>query len=168
MKLEELLPTQAWEALERELHNRSGLNACIYDRDGNRITSFAAWANGLCPQIKSSAQGVATICAVANQYFTSQAKETGQLVVGECDAGLAKFALPIVHQGEFLGTLGGCGFRFPESEVETFLIHKATGLKMEDLERESDKVAEITRQEIEELAGWLQKRLDQALMRGTA
>ena len=168
MRLDDLMPIQGWEALERELHERSGLNACTYDPEGSRITAFSAWANDICPQVKASPQGVAAICAVANQFFTNQARETGQRVIGECDGGLAKFALPIVHQGQFLGTIGGCGHRFPDGEVETFLIHKSTGLKMEDLEQLCTGVRTITRQDVEELAGWLQLRLDEVLLRGSA
>jgi len=163
MRITDVLPVEQWEELERELHERSGLNACVYDNEGNRITSYTAWANELCSLIKSYPQGVSTICAVANQNFTSQASQTQEPVVSECDAGFVKFALPIVFRQEFLGTIGGCGHCLPDGEVETFLIHKALGIDEAQLERMAQEVQTITEEEINENIAYLQRRLQEVI-----
>ncbi|MEA1991895.1 MAG: PocR ligand-binding domain-containing protein [Thermodesulfobacteriota bacterium] len=163
MKLTELMSIEKWEALEKALNKRSSLNACVYDTGGFRITSFTAWANDLCPAIKSSPQGASAICALANQYVTSQSKETGQPVIIECDAGMVKFAIPIFWNNNFLGTAGGCGHRLPDSEVETFLIHKAIGRDLEELDAMAANVKTISNEEINEHIKFLQNELSSLL-----
>jgi len=159
VKLTELASIEKWEALEKALNKRSGLNACVYDTEGFRITSFTAWANDLCPAIKSTPQGASAICALANQYVTSQSKETGQPVIIECDAGMVKFAIPIFWNNDFLGTVGGCGHRLPDSEVETFLIHKAINRDLEELDTMAASVKTISDEEINEHIKFLQNEL---------
>jgi len=163
VKLTELMSIEKWEALEKAFNKRSGLNACVYDTEGFRITSFAAWANDLCPAIKSSPQGASAICALANQYVTSQAKETGQPVIIDCDAGMVKFAIPIFWNNDFLGTVGGCGHRLPDSEVETFLIHKAIGRDLKELDAMAADVKIISNEEINEHIKFLQNELSSLL-----
>jgi len=163
MKLTELVPIEKWEALEKALNKRSGLNACVYDTEGFRITSFAAWANDLCPAIKSSSQGASAICALANQHVTSQCKETGQPVIIECDAGLVKFAIPIFWDNDFLGIVGGCGHRLPDSEIDTFLIHKTINRDLEELDAMAANVKTISNEEINEHIKFFQNELSSLL-----
>jgi ligand-binding sensor protein len=163
MKLTELVSIEKWEALEKAFNKRSGLNACIYNTEGYRITSFTAWANDLCPAIKSLPQGASTICALANQHVTSQSKETGQPVIIECDAGLVKFAVPIFWNNDFLGIAGGCGHRLPDSKVDTFLIHKTIDRDIEKLDAMAANVKTISDKEINEHINFLQNELSSLL-----
>ncbi len=159
MKLTDIAPVEEWEALERALNKRSGLNSSVYNTEGFRITSFTAWANDLCPIIKSTPQGASAICALANQHATNKSKETRQPVIIECDAGFAKFAVPIFWNNEFLGTVGGCGYCLPGTEVDTFLIHKATAHDLQDLESKATSVKTITKEEIDGHIKFIQDEL---------
>jgi len=159
MRLEDIAPVEKWEALERELHETSGLNACVYNAEGTRITSYTAFANRLCPHIKSFPAGIETVCAVANQHCANMVRESGTPYTTECDAGLVKFVVPIVQDGEFLGTIGGCGHRLPDSEVETFLLTKSLGTPEEELEAMAAEVQTITQNEIDLYIKVLQSRL---------
>ena len=163
MKLTELAPIEKWEALEKALNKRSGLNSCVYDTDGYRITSFTAWANDLCPVIKSTPQGASAICALANQHATNKAKETGQPVIIECDAGFVKFAVPIFWDNVFLGTVGGCGYRLPDAEIDTFLIHKSTGHDLQELDSLAVNVKTISNEEIDGHIKFIQDELSSLL-----
>ncbi len=163
MKLTDLLPIEKWENLERALNKRSGLNSSVYNAEGFRITTFVAWANDLCPAIKSAPQGASAICALANQYVTSQCRETGQPATIECDAGLAKFAIPIFWNNEFLGTVGGCGYRLPDSEVDTFLIHKTIDYDIKKLDAMAANIKIITNEEIDAHIKFLQDELSSLL-----
>lgn len=51
----------------------------------------------------------------------AQAKQTRKPVIGECDAGLIKIAVPIFIDGTFMRTAGGCALLPAGGEVETFL-----------------------------------------------
>ena len=163
MKLTDITSIEKWEAFEKELHDRSGMNASVYDNEGNRITSYAAWANEVCPTIKSFPEGVAAICAGANQYFTAQTEKTKQPLVDECDAGFVKFAVPIFYKQEFLGTVGGCGHLLPDGEVETFYIEKAIGKNDLELEEKLNTVKETSQEDLKKLIDFVQIYLDNIL-----
>jgi ligand-binding sensor protein len=163
MELTDVAPVEKWEELEKKLHQNSGLNACVYNDQGARITKYVAWGNELCPIIKGHPQGVANICAVANQNMTSQAREAGEPVVDECDAGFVKFAVPIVKSGQFLGTVGGCGHIYPDGEVETFYIHKSIDHDQEELDKLAAKVPQTSPEEIQKQIELVQKELAEIL-----
>ncbi len=163
MDLTDIISMEKWETFEKELYDRSGMNACVYDNQGNRITSLAAWANEVCPTIKSYPEGIAAVCAVANQYFTTQTAKTKQPVIDECDAGFVKFAVPIFYQQEFLGTVGGCGHILPNGEVETFFIEKAIGKDNLELEKKVDTVKNISENDIKKLGEFVQTYLKNML-----
>ncbi|MCD4720369.1 MAG: PocR ligand-binding domain-containing protein [Desulfobacula sp.] len=163
MNLTDIISIEKWEAFEKELYDRSGMNACVYDNQGNRITSYVSWANEVCPTIKSYPEGIAAICAVANQYFTKETAETKQPLVDECDAGFAKFAVPIFYKHEFLGTVGGCGHILTDGEVGTFYIEKAIGENDLGLEKKIDTVKQISENEINKLVDFVQTYLKKIL-----
>jgi len=159
MNLTDILSIEKWEAFEKELNKRSGMNACVYDNKGNRITKYAAWANEVCPTVKSYPEGIAAVCAGANQFFTSETAKTKQPVVDECDAGFVKFAVPIFYQQEFLGTAGGCGHLLPDGEVEIFYIEKTIGKDNLDLEKKAGTVKKTSEKEIKEWIDFVQTYL---------
>jgi len=121
MKLTDILPVKKWEALEKEINKRFDLNAPVFDKDGIRITDFKKWVNNLCPVIKANKRGQSFICAVAHQNIAAEAEKTKQPVIGECDAGFVKIAVPIFVGDEFLGVAGGCGRINHGNRVEFFL-----------------------------------------------
>jgi len=87
MKLTDILPVEKWVELEKDINERFGLNASVFDREGVRITDFKKWANKLCPVVKGNKKGQTYICAAAHQNIAGQAKQTRKPVIGECDAG---------------------------------------------------------------------------------
>jgi len=57
VKLKDILSIEKWTEIEKEINNKFGLNASVFDADGIRITRFKNWANRLCPVIKSYENG---------------------------------------------------------------------------------------------------------------
>ena len=139
MELTDILSEQEWAQFEKELFDRFKINCTVYNTSGVGVTGKPNWCNKLCPEVKANKDSLAAICAPGNQNFMAQAKQTSKPVIGECDAGLVKIAVPIYVNEEFLGTAGGCGLLPEGGEVETFLIEKTTGLSEE-------KIAELTRE----------------------
>ena len=45
MKLTDILPIEKWIALEKDLHNRYGLDVNVFDTSGVRISDFKEWVN---------------------------------------------------------------------------------------------------------------------------
>ena len=72
-------------------------------------------------------------------------------VIGECDAGLLKVAVPIFVRDVFLGIVGGCGQMMDNCQVESFLLHKITGLDEEKIERLSGDIPSMNDVALEEL-----------------
>jgi ligand-binding sensor protein len=160
MKLTDILPLEKWVELEKEIHNRHGLNAAVLDKDGIRITDYRNWANRLCPVVKSNEKGQSFICAVANQNMMAQAMETRKPVTEECDAGLVKLVVPIFVGDEFLGIAGGCGLLLDDGEVESFLVSKTTGIDEKEIQGLSDDISKITADKIESLIEYVQEQMD--------
>ena len=159
MKLVDILSLEKWIELEKEINKRFGLNAAVFDADGTRITNFKKWANRLCPVVKANEKGGSFICAVAHQNAASQAKKTRKSVIVECDAGLVKVVVPIFVDGEFLGVAGGCGLLLNNSEVDTFLTNKTTGIDVGEIENLSNDIKIISDDKIELLIEYIQKEI---------
>jgi ligand-binding sensor protein len=157
MKLADIAPLENWVALEKEINKRSGLNASVFDENGFRITNFQKWANRLCPAVKGIPRGQQFICAVAHQNIAAQTLKTRKPVVDECDAGLVKFAVPIFIDGEFLGVAGGCGLIHNQEKVDTYLIHRTTGLDESDVQRLSDDIGSISDERLTSVIAYVEK-----------
>ena len=131
MRMDDLLPVAAWKKFEQELNQATGLNACVFDAEGNRVTDFVAWANGLCPLIKSDPASAQAICSVAHQEIARQARQTRQPAVAECDAGMLKICVPIYVDETFVGIAGGCGMLADPAHLEPFHVSRVTDLPEE-------------------------------------
>ena len=114
MELADIISIEEWTTIEEDLYRLCGMNVRVYDNKGKHITSHEGWANNLCPLIRSSREGLMTVCSVAQQNVAAQARKRKSPVLSECDAGLVKFVVPIFWGEEFLGTLGGCGFHLED------------------------------------------------------
>jgi len=159
MNLADILPLEKWVETEKEINARSGLDSSVFDIDGIRITDYKEWSNRLCPAIKANEKGQSYICAVAHQNLATIAKKTRKPVIMECDAGLVKIIAPIFINGEFSGTVGGCGLLLDDGEADAFLINKTTGIDYETIENLSGGIDSITTKKAEAIAAFLESRV---------
>jgi ligand-binding sensor protein len=161
MELTDIMPKDEWARFETELHDRFHMNCTVYNISGIGITGKPNWCNKICPVIKANKDSLAAICAPGNQNFMAQAKNTKQAVIGECDAGLMKIAVPIFINGEFLGTAGGCGRLLSGGEVETFMIEKTTGLNEDEIDGLCQGLNSITEDQAEQMAAFIESRIQE-------
>lgn len=159
MELTDILSKEQWAEFEKELFDRFHINCTVYNTAGVGVTGKPNWCNRLCPEIKANKDSLAAICAPGNQNFMAQARQTKKPVIGECDAGLVKIAVPILVDGEFLGTAGGCGLLPEGGEVETFMIEKSMGLSEEQIAELCEGLGEMTEAQAEEMAAFIEGRL---------
>ncbi len=160
MKLTDVLPIEEWLALEKDIHERSGLNASVFDIDGIRITGYKQWANQLCPKIKAVDRGQSFICAVAQMNIAEVARQAKKAIVEECDAGLLKLVVPIFVNDEFIGSAGACGLILDDGEVDSFMVNKTVGLEVEEIERLAKNIGSISSEQAEALGAYIQHRID--------
>lgn len=161
MKPTDLQPADAWAALERELAERSGLTSVVFDAENNRVTDTVTWANELCPRIKGNPDSASQICAVAQQSMLAAAAKTGKPMVEECDAGMLKVVVPILIEGELVGSVSGCGRLDPASELETDYIAQATGQPPEEVATLARSIQPVTEEQAEAHAAYIIERLQQ-------
>ena len=159
MQLTDLMSKQEWSRFEKELFDRFHINATVYDASGAGVTGMPNWCNRLCPKIKANPESLAAICAPGNQHFMAQAKQTRRPVIGECDAGLLKIAVPIFIGDTFLGTAGGCGLLPQDGEVEFFLIGKTMGATESQITDLCDGLGTMTEEQAEEMAAFIEARI---------
>ena len=163
MKLTDIQPIEKWVELEKEIVERFAVDSNVFGVDGVRITEFKAWANKLCPAIKATDKGQSFICAVAHMNIATQAKQTRQAVIEECDAGLVKIVVPIFVDEEFIGAVGACGVLLKDGEVDTFLINKITEIEEEKAEQLAEGIGTMANEKAEALAQFVQGRIDDIL-----
>jgi ligand-binding sensor protein len=159
MELIDLLPQEDWISLEKEIHSWTGLKAAIYDTEGQRITDYECRANNLCPAIRASASGGSQICNISHQSIQAAAARAGKPVVDECDAGMLKVVVPIMIDGEIVGTCSVCGLLLDNSDVDAFYVAKVTGMTEDEVEALSDGMERLTTAHAEALAMFLSRRV---------
>jgi ligand-binding sensor protein len=165
MELTDILCVEAWARFEKELFDRFHINCTVYNTSGVGVTGKPNWCNQLCPVIKANPDALAAICAPGNQNFMAQAKQTAKAVIGECDAGLVKIAVPIFAEDEFLGTAGGCGLLPEGGEVETFMIEKSTGMSEAEIADLSKSVGTMSDAKAGEMADFIENRITKEVSR---
>ena len=155
MKLTDLAPLDRWIELEKDIHQKSGLDLNVFDTKGYRISEFKNWANRLCPEIKATDKGQSFICAPAHMNIATLAMRSKQPVIEECDAGMLKLVVPIFSNDEYVGVVGACGFLLDDGEVDSFLVNKMTDISEEKVERLAEGINSITTEKAEILAQYI-------------
>jgi ligand-binding sensor protein len=164
MELTDLLPVDKWMELEAKINRRSGLNATVFDINHMRITDFKKWANNLCPVIKANEKGQTFICATAQRNIVAMAQKTRKPVVEECDAGMIKIVAPVFVNGEFLGSVSGCGLlQTDEGKVESFLVNKTTGINEQEIEGLSKTVGDISIEDAEAFSLFIDEEVNKVV-----
>ncbi|MFC1876394.1 PocR ligand-binding domain-containing protein [Thermodesulfobacteriota bacterium] len=165
MELTDLLSVEEWMTLEKEIHNRYGLDTNVFNTDGIRITPYKSWINRICPEIKATDKGQSFICAVAHMNLAVMARNSGQAVVEECDAGIVKIVVPVFVADIFVGAVGACGKCLEDGEVDAFLVNKVTGIdeaKVESLARDIERISPET---IAKLIAYVEEKIQNIIHR---
>ena len=163
MKLTDVYPIEKWMAFEKNIHEKFGMDANVFNPQGIRITEYKEWVNRLCPAIKAIDKGQSYICAVAHMNIAAQAMQTRKPAIEECDAGLIKLVVPIFIGDEFAGAVGACGLLAEDGEVDDFLINKTTDMNEDVIQELSEGIGTISRQKAQALAEYIQQELHRIL-----
>jgi len=160
MELLDLCSLETWETLEKDIRDRSGLNAAVFNLQGIRIIPTSQWPNRLCPEIKAGPKGQSFICATAHMNIANQARESREPVIEECDAGMLKLVVPVYVGDEFIGAVSGCGLLLDDGVVDTFLVNKITDMPEDRLEELATGMVAITMEQARELCRFIQGRVE--------
>ena len=159
MELTDLAPLKKWIELEKDIHQKTGLDVNVFDTKGYRISDFKNWANRLCPEIKATDKGQSFICAAAHMNIAALAMRSKKPVIEECDAGMLKLVVPIFFDDEYIGAVGACGFLLDGGEVDSFLVNKMTDIKEDKVKGLAEGIERITTEKAEKLAQYITEQL---------
>lgn len=168
MEMTDILPAEGWARLEQDIYERFGVSAHAHNRDGAPFTARELWGNRLCPALRAIPGAGTGICAVVNQAVRAEARQTGKSVITDCDAGLMLIAVPVVVDGEFVGMLGGCGGLRGDSEPESFLVEKLTGMSEEQVAELSSDMRKYSEDDAEAIARYIEERVAEVVRAYTA
>ena len=160
MQLTDLAPLECWIELEKDIHQKSGLDVNVFDTKGYRISELKNWANQLCPAIKATDKGQSFICAPAHMNIATLAMRSKQTVIEECDAGLLKLVVPIFAGEEFVGAVGACGFLLDDGEVDRFLVNKMTDISEADIENLATGIQSISTAKAQALGQYIMNQVN--------
>jgi len=163
MELTDLLSVEEWVHLEKEIHERYDLDTNVFNTDGIRITPYKSWVNRLCPEIKATDKGQSFICAVAHMNLATMARNSGEAVVEECDAGIVKIVVPIFIGDDFVGAVGACGKCLDDGEVDTFLVNKITDMDEEKAESLAQDIEFISTETTRELISYVEEKIEKII-----
>ncbi|MFZ2630858.1 MAG: PocR ligand-binding domain-containing protein [Desulfosalsimonadaceae bacterium] len=160
MELTDLLSLEKWVEFEKDIYERSGLDASVFNTKGIRITDYKQWVNRFCPAVKADDRGQSFICAVAHMNIAEMAKNTKEPVIEECDAGLLKLVVPIFVDDAYIGAFGACGMILDDGEVDSFMVNKTIGMDEAEIESLSNDIKHISSETADALAAYIQGRIE--------
>ena len=134
MNMYDIRSQEEWQDVLDSVRKELGMLSAITDKE-NRVLQVSGERNLLCSKIRSLKEGLAFICSQAQQSMAQETKKKKRPLIDACDAGMAKFVIPVFSNGNFVGTLTACGARIPGTELETFVIEKATKTNARDIEK---------------------------------
>lgn len=140
-----------WQEILDRVSRRLGMPAALLD-ENNVILQHSGTRNPLCRRIRDQKESKSAICGQSQQYMAEMAWTSDRPVIEACEAGLAKFVLPLFSEGRRAGTLTACGSCTAGDEVETFLVQKSTGLDEDALRRLTSEVGRVEPEALNALA----------------
>ncbi len=158
MKISECTAWDSWVQFEKELNERTGLNSCVIDEDGVRVTAYRKWANPLCPAIRRDPRGQSMICGRLQSLYDNAPETKNALLVSTCRAGFLILCIPVWNNDVFLGLVGGCGLLHQKGQIDAMTVQSATGLGISQIRELSGDIGRLLPQEIENLGQYLKQR----------
>jgi PHP family Zn ribbon phosphoesterase len=74
-----------------------------------------------------------------------------------------KFVVPIIIEGEFLGTAGGCGLLREGEQVDAYLVHRTTGLVENQVQQLASDIDIIPSEKVNEILDFVKTRVSEAI-----
>jgi len=159
MNMTDLIPAEDLRALQRELAERYGLNADVMDADGKRLFG-TTFGNALCRAIRDDEKGFGGICVPAGQLFTRLMRQ-GEPFSEECDAGMLRVSVPVVADGEVIGSIGGCGLVPPGGEADPFTIGMMSDIEESAAADMAEKLTPLAEGKVAEIQAYIKKRIEE-------
>lgn len=150
----DLMPRADWEVILRAHASQVRMTSCLTDAAGNPLCCQRD-RYPLCAAIRADKQAMSAVCSQVSAFMTKQLERTLKPVLGACDVGLVRLAIPVVRDGCLVGQVSACGLASEDEEVDCFLISRLLGIP----EEEAERLARITPVGLEKELALLGERL---------
>ena len=148
-----------WQKLLDEAQAAVGMPAALLDPN-NAILQSSGERNELCTEIRSRKESLPVICGQSQKFMAETARTQKATLVEICEGGMAKLVVPIFREQNYLGCVTTCGSLLPQTEVETFLIQKASGMGEDAIAAMAGTVPTVQKEDRERLGEDLFRRVN--------
>ena len=159
LSMYDLNSCETWQELLDETQSTLGMPTALLDR-GNIILQSSGERKELCREIRSRKNAKPAICGQSHVFMATMARKQRSSVVEICEAGMAKLVVPVFRDQNYLGSITTCGCKLPETEIETYLIEKTTGIGGDAIDEMAEKVPIVQKEQLQQLAEDLFCRLN--------
>lgn len=150
---------QTWQKLLDKTETALSLPTALLNPD-NMILQRSGERNELCNEIRSRKKALPAICGQSQQFMAKTARTKKMVVVEICEAGMAKFVVPVFHGKNYLGCITSCGCRLPETSIETYLIEKIADISADAVANMTENVPVVQKDKLRQVAESLFHRLN--------
>ncbi len=150
---------ETWQELLDDTQSVLGMPTALLDPD-NIILQSSGERNELCREIRSREKAKPVICGQSQQFMASMARTQKSSVVEICEAGMAKFVVPVFNDQNYLGSVTTCGCMLPETVIETYFIEKASGMGGDAICEMAEEVPTIQKEQLQQVAEDLFRNLN--------
>jgi ligand-binding sensor protein len=155
----EVKTKEQWQELLEEARSAVGMPAALLDPN-NAILQAAGERNQLCTEIRSRKESLPVICGQSQKFMAETARTQKAPLVELCEGGLAKLVVPIFRAQDYVGCVTTCGSLLPETEVEAFLIQKASGMSEGEVAAMAKEIPGVKKEDLERLGEDLFRRVN--------
>lgn len=129
-----LMAEEDWRAILRAFSSQVRMAACLTDASGNLLFCHRE-RPPICQAIREDDGARSAVCGHVNASMLLELERKQWPVLGICDAGLVRLAVPVLGDNELVGQVTACGLASAEEEVDCFLISKLVGLSDEQVKQ---------------------------------
>jgi ligand-binding sensor protein len=140
-----------WQKLLDGTQSSLGLPIALLDPD-NVILQTSGERNELCKEIRSLKKAKPVICGQSQQFMAEMARTQNASIVDICEAGMAKFVVPVFKDENYLGCITTCGCMLPETKVEAYLIEKAAGIGENTIVEMAEDIPIVQKEQLQQVA----------------
>ena len=149
---------EEWQKIVDDVCHELEMPTAVLDSK-NIILHSSGERNALCSAIRSNEDSLPLICGQTQQNMAKRAATIKGLVIDACEAGLAKFVIPLFVEDEWVGSFTACGSSIPREDIEDFIIGKSTKMSEDDISHLKQQVSEIEQAKVVEVVDRLFKEL---------
>lgn len=142
MELIDVLGRENWQKMLDNISAEYGVEALLLDENA-AVVIRTGNLNSLCRRLREKPDNRTFICAQAASAMTGEMKVTLEPVNDFCDAGMKRFAVPVVRGGRFLGQVVVCGIITDPDEVVPEMLAQQTDITVEEARELIAKVRQV-------------------------